>query len=364
MRIDLTEYAVRLALIRMDMHEMRRLCTARHLRWGPMDASRVIRDAHGRFLGSIGEDGVFKPAEGVTHEHVREALALHEAGSKTHQTLSAYLSKKEPESSQGASARVHIKGDPANLVRIFGRVLTNDELAGLVGAQPGDFVDVSLGSIGSPIGMHFEHPDGQYEGYRTISGDMARGIYISNDQFVVENQGRGIGSRIFADQVRMAAQLGVRTISTGAGRSDGYERLIDREVQLIGYYTWPRLGYDGPLEESFAERAQGALGLDDPPFSVQDLLLADGGLDYWFRYGYPIELSFDLTPSSRSRRILATYLEARGFDNTGVERVQQPAEQAKPIRPQWVDLDWSDEDEAAADAAWAKVVQAASNEGE
>src|SRR5262249_26497248 len=77
-----------------------------------------------------------------------------------------------------------------------------------------------------------------------------------------------------------------------------------------GYYSWARLGADGPVPE----KARAAL---PPEFrgakTVQDVMALPGGPAAWKQHGRTFEATFDLDPGSRSSRVLAAYLGARGL---------------------------------------------------
>ena len=234
------------------------------------------------------------------------------------------------------------------MATIFGRALADHEIAGLVGAQQGDLVAVHyIHSMKMELHL-YEHND-NYEARRTVTVTPQGVIHIHNDEFVVEDSGRGIGVKIFAAQVRGATAAGVARIDTTGGK--GPITLMEREVDMNGYYTWPRLGYNGDLIGSFADRASREVG--HTVSTVRDLMMTADGRDFWKDEGYQIGLQFDLAPGSDSRKILAAYMGAKGMDNTGIERAQQPDAPQK----HWVDLDWTAEDEAAADVALAKWQQ-------
>lgn len=246
-----------------------------------------------------------------------------------------------------------IKGAGTNEhgLAMFGKVLADHEWAGLVGAQRGDMVEVATHPNG--FALHLHNSADFYEAERSIFlRDNA--IHIHNDALVVEDGGRGIGVRLFAAQVRMAAQLGVQAIETVGGQ--GTTHLLHRAVDMNGYYTWPRLGYNADLKQWLAREASD--DLDREITTVRDLMQTAEGRDWWKRNGYQIDLTFDLTPGSQSRQDLKAYLDAKGYDSTGIERMQTPQTQQPNTdthpSPHWVDLDWTDEDEAAANRAVAQ----------
>jgi hypothetical protein len=246
---------------------------------------------------------------------------------------------------------IHERADTQQTIQAtFGRALSDQEVASLVGAQHGDLVTVTTIGGGSALQLHLYQPDGLYEAQRTVERDPTTGqIALDNSAFQVRDTGQGLGTRVFIDQVRSAAALGVATILTVGGKGN-----VTTDLGVMtnanGYYTWPRLGYTGSLMADFADKASQALGYRVT--TVMDLMQTPEGRDYWRANGYQTDLYFDLRPDSPSRQILAAYAAAKGLDTTGVQRMQQPDD---PQTPPWVDLDWTEADEAAADAAWANV---------
>lgn len=132
------------------------------------------------------------------------------------------------------------------------------------------------------------------------SAGRARSIY--NFFFEVEKAvaGKGLGTDIFAAQVRAAARRGFTTIVARAERDD--------PEGMVGYYVWPRLGYDAAIP--------GDVAGDLPPTlaaarKISDLMKSEEGRAFWKRHGKTTEMTFDLTPGSLSRRALESYVKER-----------------------------------------------------
>src|SRR6185437_8764484 len=185
---------------------------------------------------------------------------------------------------------------------IFGRRLQDHELAALVGAQKGDLV-VATTERGSIVLQLMQH-DNEYEGKTTIYKEGGK-IVVYGDAFVVEDKGKGTATRIFADKVRGASAVGADRLEAVAGK--GWIELLGREVNMNGYYTWPRMGYDGTLGVSFVVDVERDLGLAVD--RVRDLMYTQEGRDYWKAHGYQMKMGFDLSFGSMSRRILRAYLD-------------------------------------------------------
>jgi hypothetical protein len=110
---------------------------------------------------------------------------------------------------------------------------------------------------------------------------------------------------MFANQVAGLQAAGVARICTYAEGQPG-------DPEFNGYYTWPRLGYDGKIPDRAWVRIPEALRsrMGDSR-SVLDLFSLPGGKEAWKQYGCAIKVSFDLTPGSRSMRTLEAYQRER-----------------------------------------------------
>jgi GNAT superfamily N-acetyltransferase len=213
------------------------------------------------------------------------------------------------------SARVVIDGDDAAENRaisahadsVLGRSRATRSLPGLAGATEGATVHVRrsagnflLGTTGDGIQLHVTHPD--YTSQREIvRGD--RGELVLKNQFFAVNddrQGRGIGSRVFAQQVRAARGVGFDRIETSAARSG--------PGKLNGYYTWARMGYDAPIPADVLDRLPARFS---GAGRVSDLMRTPEGRAAWKEHGVTTDMAFDLKPGSLSLRVHAAYLKER-----------------------------------------------------
>lgn len=86
---------------------------------------------------------------------------------------------------------------------------------------------------------------------RTIGTDDEGNKFIHNDYLrVTADAPRGFGSELFSRQVEAAREAGFAYIETHAAGSYG-------NPHFNGYYTWPALGYDQPLDELARQGASG-----------------------------------------------------------------------------------------------------------
>ena len=88
-------------------------------------------------------------------------------------------------------------------------------------------------------------------------------------------------------------------IETTAGRRCGEN----------GYYTWPRLGFEGPLSPRIERKLPPGL---EHARTVLDLMACEKGRLWWSEHGETICVAFDLNVGSRSRDVFTRYLREKG----------------------------------------------------
>jgi len=79
------------------------------------------------------------------------------------------------------------------------------------------------------------------------------------------------------------------------------EAYIDESKNPNGYYTWPRLGFDKRLTSQ--EQAHLSPELAHVTF-LSEIMEQPKGRHWWREHGFALEVTFDLTPQSRSMQIL------------------------------------------------------------
>jgi SPP1 gp7 family putative phage head morphogenesis protein len=161
------------------------------------------------------------------------------------------------------------------------------------------------------------------------------GLYAYHEFFRLDARGQGAGRAIFARQVEALRAAGFTGIGTKAAGGPGQP--------LVGYYVWPRLGFDGALPAGLRLPAELA-----PAVRVSDLMGSEAGRDWWRANGQAIEIAFDLSPGSLSSRVFSAYLSEIRTDRA--DAAEAPS---APIGDEFVRLTLSDE--AALDRAWAAV---------
>jgi hypothetical protein len=209
-----------------------------------------------------------------------------------------------------------------------------------------------------PTGQRFaDTGDRQYDQlrYLDIQRSGAVGPMINETFFIAPRYRKGgLGVTSFTTEVQTLSRLGVGRIETYAAREGDAEH----GYEMNGFYTWPTLGYNGPLERWQVEdalrntpttgsradlgdtaanrtayRAAYRLGGADrfnitplspetkarlatmqqmgKPPTIQDLLRTPDGRLWWQYHGQAQSMVFNLQNGSAARKRLAAYLRRR-----------------------------------------------------
>jgi hypothetical protein len=192
--------------------------------------------------------------------------------------------------------------------RLFQRPLEAWEYAGLAGAP--DQAQVEVGASGGRLYIEMGDPvTASYRAYYYVRR-VAERLVMVNDGFHILLrclQGRGLGLCIFHRQAMAAAALGVDRIELVAGR----------RADENGYYTWPRLGFEGVLPARLRHILP--VGLERAR-TVLDLMECEKGRLWWREHGVTIRAMFDLLAGSRSRVVLERYRRAKMNSASGTKR--------------------------------------------
>ncbi len=127
----------------------------------------------------------------------------------------------------------------------------------------------------------------------------------------------GSGTEVLADIVSNARSQGVEKIEAfGAGtKGDAYN----------GYYSLPRLGFDGPLSDDMRKAAS------ESGFSaerVSDLMKTEKGRSWWKENGHGMELTFDLSDDSESLKTLSSYLNQDSANISDMSNSENPIDKS------------------------------------
>jgi hypothetical protein len=196
--------------------------------------------------------------------------------------------------------------DPAKEEAVFGRHLEPDEYRAMVGVTDakltGERVQISTShdaTHGPYVAVSVNA--GECRMYRTFFKDQMTGkLACDNDYFRVNESDHGLGTKIFHAQVEELASRGFDHIETFAARGAGSD--------FVGYYVWPRLGYDAPLRDS--EKAATS-SIVEGATHLSNLMRTESGRAWWKENGGSRDVKFDLSANSLGRRVLSEYARHR-----------------------------------------------------
>jgi hypothetical protein len=243
------------------------------------------------------------------------ALARLQAGASARDVIAGQGAEKErPAAAKPPGKPVKVASSPEDrkqLHRVLGREVSDEEVGRLACAAPGATVTVERERRGKhDVVMVRSYHEG-VDAARSFERN-GKDLVVINSTFYIRDDSphKGRGHELFAQQVRVLQQMGAnRIVTCAAGYGSGHQ-LAKREgpSEENGYYTWPRLGYDGPLEpvhlEGMPARLRSRLG---PEPTIQQLFVLEGGKEWWHKNGAEICLRFDLTPDSPNLKILEEY---------------------------------------------------------
>jgi hypothetical protein len=185
---------------------------------------------------------------------------------------------------------------------------------------------ITLNSFNGRINHGVQLPDLDVTILQTIhmSNNKPESIHI--DLFATDNCfPDGLGSRVFVQQVKTASEMGFEYIDLMAARSSYF----------VGYFVWPKLGFDVGMSLSDIEQQLSPSYKKDIikfeylvnwlkknninprgeiPISAIYACKAGNrfiGQELWKKYGEATTMKFDLTTGSLSMRILESYIFAK-----------------------------------------------------
>ena len=145
--------------------------------------------------------------------------------------------------------------------------------------------------------------------------DDSYGKFAENQYFRTEKTGTGLGLSAFSKQVNTLQGMGFDKIKAEAGGSGRLSSAAARKrweaAGMVGYYTWPRMGFDAEIESLQPELLSMIKENFPGAESIQDVMSAPGGKEWWKNYGSAFSGEFDLSEGSRSLQVLESYKQER-----------------------------------------------------
>lgn len=191
----------------------------------------------------------------------------------------------------------------------FGQKITDNQLADLVGAPPKALISIDEIAGGFSIDVSARRFSSMREIYTNDLGQkVCKNVGIAIDE---KSPFKGQGAYLFAKQVEALKALGFSYIECNAV-GGYYNDKFDRPSGDNGYYTWPRLGYNGKIPDRIWNiipfEMKKALGSRR---DVLALMALPGGKEWWKRNGGIFEAVFDLDDDSLSMEVHRAYMEER-----------------------------------------------------
>ncbi len=215
------------------------------------------------------------------------------------------------------SVQVHIEDGLKKFLDIHD-FFSNEQLIGFSGALRGSTLRVSPfvakdGTSLEAIRLSVEH-HAVVGMVRLINLTPDRGTVLTNATFRVRAAHRGnrLGARALAIQVQAAEQHGFDAIELDALGSYAESIVKHWDDRLIGYWLWPRLGFDAPIPGHVRSKLS-------PQFRgctfLSELMATEEGVREWQVYGDSLYAArFDLSEESASRKLLLRYLNTHGIE--------------------------------------------------
>ncbi len=197
------------------------------------------------------------------------------------------------------------KNDRVAMREVFGKEITNEQAKQLAGVPMGGGGNVTVSTIKSETGKGFD-VFFQYEDKKagvfwdTLIAEKELEIVSAE----VKRKGVGIGSKITRDQLKIAQELGIKKATLSAERSKS----------LVGYYVWPRLGFDAKLPKAWKIKhkknpiIEGLRG----PSTISNLMGTPEGRQFWKDKGVGIRMEMSLAPKSKQFQILEEFVQDKG----------------------------------------------------
>lgn len=228
---------------------------------------------------------------------------------------------------------------PAAVTRALGRPASVSEILGWAGVAQEDLIGarVDVDIVDDQVELQVDCD--RFSLVRQYGRRPDGTLYAHHDLFEIHkaHQGAGLGSDMFFRQVEALRKGGfveIETLAAGDKSSTAFN----------GYYTWPRLGYDGDLSGKVAQRLP-------PQFAgvtrISELMSSKEGRAWWKENGEWADVTFDLRPGSYSSRVLEAYVKEKAAK--GKARGDRREDAREPGERRQEEIDLTDEESEAAD---------------
>lgn len=227
------------------------------------------------------------------------------------------------------------KDELAHIKQFLGADATPMTLARVAGAPDGSMVTIDSHRYNPYVKAGYLTAWIKGPGFKAVR--EINETRVENVSIKIRKTGTGLGTKIFVAQVEACREVGIKRIQCYAAR----------DTDQNGYSTWPKLGYDGPIDHNLSIPPE--LG---SPKMVSDLMETPAGRTFWQAKGSAFFASFDTDPASQSSRVLSDYVASKSRRSM-LKLSDDP--QKKPSGEAENPPELTDEDEAILASIWDRI---------
>ena len=180
---------------------------------------------------------------------------------------------------KGKKPKVTLRGNfsdsdvKSDIKKFFGKEIDDDTIGAIANGVDKAKIRVSITVYGDTAELSIrwdDFGDEKMAATRTLHRDGKGKLSIHNDYFKINNDSphKGKGVEFFVNQVNALREVGVSYIETFAAGHAFHET-------LNGYYAWPRMGYEGTMEDdtfaNFPKDVQRKLGTSRSVLDLMDM---------------------------------------------------------------------------------------------
>ena len=188
-------------------------------------------------------------------------------------------------------------------------VFDDEALVGLSAAPSGSTLSASLN--GDSVQLKVDCP-GVLTMERNLVQKTTGGWYVFNTNVRVHPlySGKNFAARTTVIQARAAQRLGFESIDLYAAGDYSMANIKFPEDRWVGYWVWPRLGFDADIPSHVQIRLPPDLSSCT---KISELMATVNGQEAWKIHGDGVDVSFDLTAGSVSWNLLERYTADRNI---------------------------------------------------
>lgn len=196
-----------------------------------------------------------------------------------------------------------------SFTRILGKEISNDEISNLFAGGLSDSI-ITVGAYETHAWVEIKNPMFEKPIQIFLDKEDDGSLFITFHRFdKIQNTVPSLGTKMMQHIVTTARNMNINKIVCGAARAM-YKN--GKLVEVNGYYSWPRMGFDASIET--VEQVLNDYDVELPKrFStcktLNEIMRTKDGRDFWKKNGQDIDLTFSLEDNSPNIKFLNNYLE-------------------------------------------------------